>query len=104
VNPHTEEAARSLGASPRRVFLRVTAPQIIPGMSVGGLLVFLTAMKELPITLLLSPIGFDTLSTQIWSASSEAFFTKAALPAILLAGISAIPVYFMLRSERQLPS
>jgi iron(III) transport system permease protein len=73
-------------------------------MSVGGLLVFLTAMKELPITLLLSPIGFDTLSTQIWSASSEAFFTKAALPAILLAGISAIPVYFMLRSERQLPS
>ena len=80
VNPNTEEAARSLGAGPARVFARVTAPQILPGISAGALLVFLTAMKELPITLLLSPIGFDTLATQIWSTTSEAFFTRAALP------------------------
>ena len=39
-------------------------------------------MKELPITLLLSPIGFDTLATEIWAATSEAFFTQAALPAL----------------------
>jgi iron(III) transport system permease protein len=100
VNPNTEEAARSLGAGPARVFLRVTAPQIIPGMSVGALLVMLTAMKELPITLLLSPIGFDTLATQIWSATSEAFFTRAALPSLILVSLSAVAVFLMLRRER----
>jgi iron(III) transport system permease protein len=89
VNPHTEEVARGLGAGPVRTFLRVTAPQMLPGMSAGGLLVFLTAMKELPITLLLSPIGFVTLTTQIWSATSEAFFTRAALPSLLLVLLSA---------------
>ena len=100
VNPNTEEAARSIGAGPSQVFLRITAPQIIPGMSAGALLVCLTAMKELPITLLLSPIGFDTLATQIWSSTSEAFFTRAALPSLILVSLSALAVFVMLRRER----
>jgi iron(III) transport system permease protein len=100
VNPNTEEAARSIGAGPSRVFFRITAPQIVPGMSAGALLVALTAMKELPITLLLSPIGFDTLATQIWSATSEAFFTRAALPSLILVSLSGIAVFVMLRRER----
>jgi iron(III) transport system permease protein len=99
VNPHTEEAARSLGAGPLRVFGWVTAPQILPGMSAGALLVFLTAMKELPITLLLSPIGFDTLATQVWSSTTQAFFTEAALPALLLIAVSAVAVLLLLRRE-----
>jgi iron(III) transport system permease protein len=69
-------------------------------MSAGALLVALTAMKELPITLLLSPIGFDTLATQIWSATSEAFFTKAALPSLILVTLSGVAVFLMLRRER----
>jgi iron(III) transport system permease protein len=89
VNPHTEEAARGLGAGRLRVFTRITLPQVLPGMTAGGVLAFLTAMKELQITLLLSPIGFETLATQTWASSREAFFTQAALPALLLVGIAA---------------
>ncbi len=100
VNPHTEEAARGLGAGRLRVFGRITAPQILPGMSAGGLLVFITVMKELQITLLLSPIGFETLATQVWSSSREAFFTQAALPAMLLVAVSAAAVFIMLRREQ----
>ncbi|HLF78699.1 MAG TPA: iron ABC transporter permease [Dehalococcoidia bacterium] len=100
VSPHTEEVARGLGAGKLRVFLRVTAPQILPGMTAGALLVFLTSMKELPITLLLSPIGFNTLATQIWSSTSEAFFTQAALPSLLLVLLSGIAVMLLLRRER----
>jgi len=100
VNPNTEEAARSLGAGPIRTFARVTAPQTFPGVSAGMVLVFLTAMKELPITILLSPIGFDTLATEIWNATSEAFFTRAAMPSLILLLISACAVMLMLRRER----
>lgn len=100
VHPHTEEVARGLGAGRFRVFLRITLPQIAGGMSAAGLLVFLTAMKELQITLLLSPIGFHTLATEIWSATSEAFFTRAALPSLLLVLVSAVAVLLLLRQER----
>ncbi len=100
VNPNSEEAAQSLGAGSVRTFLRVTAPQMVPGISAGMLLVFLTAMKELPITLLLSPIGFDTLATDIWSSTSEAFFTRAALPSLILLALSGMAVLLMLRREQ----
>jgi iron(III) transport system permease protein len=99
VNPKTEEAARGLGAGPIRTLAQVTAPQILPGLSAGGLLVFLTAMKELPLTLLLSQIGFQTLATQIWTATNEAFFTRAAFASLILVGVSGVAVYLMLRRE-----
>lgn len=100
VNPNGEEAARSLGAGPVQTFFRVTAPQMVPGVSAGMLLVFLSAVKELPITLLLSPIGFETLATDIWASTSEAFFTRAALPSLILLLLSGVAVLFMLRRER----
>lgn len=92
VNPHIEEAARSLGHTTPRVWLRVTGPLVRPGLVSGGTLVFLTVMKELPATLLLRPIGFDTLATRIWSASAEGFWARAAAPALLLIVIAAIPM------------
>lgn len=102
VHPHTQEAASSLGATRPRVFARVTLPQILPGISAGAVLVFITVMKELQITLLLSPIGFDTLATQVWATSREAFFTQAALPAMLLVAVSGAAVLLILRRESHL--
>jgi iron(III) transport system permease protein len=99
VSPRLEEAARGLGHGPRQVVVRVTAPLVRSGLLTGGALVFLTAMKELPATLLLSPIGFETLATSIWRDASNAMFTQAALPALLLVLVSAPPVALMARRE-----
>jgi iron(III) transport system permease protein len=102
VNPNTETAARGLGRGKPYVFWRVTLPQVLPGISGGAVLVFLTVMKELPATLILSPIGFDTLATRIWSATSEGFYTRAALPALILVALSSLPMLFtVLREERR---
>ena len=97
VSPSIEEAARSLGHSPLWVTLRVTLPLIRPGLLSGAALVFLTTMKELPVTLLLSPIGFRTLATATWSATSEGFFARAAAPALLLILVSALSMIFIVR-------
>ena len=101
VNPAVEEAARSLGRSSWRVAATITFPLIRPGVVVGAALVFLTAMKELPATLLLAPLGFRTLATEMWSAADEGFFARAALPGLLLVVVSAIPVAVLLLRERR---
>ena len=101
VPPSVEEAARGLGQPSWRVLVRITGPLIRPGLVAGGALVFLTAMKELPATLLLGPTGQRTLATAIWNATSEAFFARAAAPALLLVVIAGVPMALLLH-RRQL--
>jgi iron(III) transport system permease protein len=101
VNPGYEEAARGLGRRPVQVFTQITLPLIRPGLLSASGLVFLTAMKELPATLILSPFGFKTLAMAVWSAVSEAFFARAAAPALLLILASSIPMAFLILREQQ---
>lgn len=99
VNPHLEEAARSLGRNAGRTLMEVTVPLVRSGLITGAALVFLTTMKELPATLLLSPIGFSTLATEIWSWTEEAFFAQAAPYALVLVLVSSISVGILLDQE-----
>lgn len=97
--PRLEEAGRTLGDGPIRAFSRLTVPFLRPALVGGGALVFLTTVKELPMALLLGPIGFDTLATQIWDAASEGFYARAAGPAAILLLLSAGSVALLLRAE-----
>jgi iron(III) transport system permease protein len=94
-----EEAGRTLGDSPAEAFRRVTVPLLRPALLAGGALVFLTVVKELPMALLLGPIGFETLATEIWDASSAGFYARAAAPAAVLLVLSAASVALLLRAE-----
>ncbi|HUH16871.1 MAG TPA: iron ABC transporter permease [Methylomirabilota bacterium] len=100
VSPRIEEVARTLGRTPGAVLRDVTLPVMRPGLMAGGALVFLTAMKELPTTILLAPTGFDTLAVRIWSATSEGFFARAAAPALLMMVVAAVSLSVVLRSEQ----
>ncbi len=95
VSSTLEEAAQSLGKRPSTIFRRITLPLVKPGMLAGAALVFLTCMKELPATLILSPLGFNTLSAEIWANIGEAFFARAAAPTLLLLLLSSIPLAWM---------
>jgi iron(III) transport system permease protein len=99
VRPAMEEAARGLGRRPWQVLSTVTVPLARRGMLAGSALVFLTTMKELPATLILAPIGFETLAVRVWSASSEAFFARAALPALALIALSSLPLLLTARDD-----
>jgi iron(III) transport system permease protein len=58
-------------------------------------------VKELPATLLLAPIGFDTLATDIWGATSVGFFERGAVPSLVLLAVSA-PALYILTARRGL--
>ena len=100
ISPSIEQAARTLGKNPLNVFRTITVPVSWPGIAAGFALVFLTVMKELPITLILGPLGFSTLATSVWSAVEEAMFGEAAAPALLLILLSSVPMALIaLREE-----
>jgi iron(III) transport system permease protein len=101
ISPHLSEAAATLGHPPPSVLARITTPLMAPGLLASAALVFLTAMKELPATLLLAPIGFDTLATRVWSATAEGLFAQAAPSALLLMAVSALGVGLLLSQEER---
>lgn len=88
---HLEDAAASLGRRPLTALATITLPLARPGATAAFVLVFLTIVKELPATLLLSPPGYRTLAGVTWSASSEAFLGSAALPGLLIIALAAVP-------------
>ncbi|MDH3227587.1 MAG: ABC transporter permease subunit, partial [Thermoleophilia bacterium] len=85
-----DDAARALGSSRLRRFLRIDLPLMTPGLLAGAGLVLLSAMKELPATLLLAPPGFSTLATKIWGAAQEAIWADASLAALVLLAASSV--------------
>lgn len=92
-----EEVARSLGNTPRRVLARVTLPLAAPGLAAGAALVFVATMKELPATLLLHPTGTDTLTTRMWTFTSESNYAAAAPYAAALVLFTAVPTALLSR-------
>jgi iron(III) transport system permease protein len=94
-----DDVARSLGSSPLQVARRVTLPVIAPSIGAGAALVFLAIATELTATLMLSPIGTDTLATSFWSASSDLRYGAAAPYALLLVLISIPATVLLMRQE-----
>ena len=93
------EAAQTLGRSRLSAFRSVTLPLILPGVAAGAALVFLTTMKELPATLLLRPLGFNTLVTYIWTVQEAGFYGQAAVPALILVVVSGLSMAVILSQE-----
>ncbi len=98
VTPNLEEAARTLGLGVRDIWRRVTLPLVRNGFIVAWVLMFLQTMKELPATLLLRPVGFDTLAIRVWLEASEEYYQLAA-PSALLIVLVGLPALALLLSR-----
>jgi iron(III) transport system permease protein len=95
INPRLEEASRTLGRSGAATLANITVPLARSGVLTGAALVMLTVMKDLPITLILAPIGFTTLATELWQFTSTGAYGRAAAPALTLVVLSAVPSVFL---------
>ena len=100
LDPRLVESARTLGADPMSSFRRVTLPLVFPGIVAGAALVFLTTMKELPATLMLHPTGMDTIVTYIWLVQAAGTYGRAAVPALILVGLSGLSMFVLLHGGR----
>jgi iron(III) transport system permease protein len=94
-----EEAARGMGYTGWRLFVHVHLPLLRGGVLSAAMLVFVDVMKEMPITLMTRPFGWDTLAVRVFEMTSEGQWERAALPAIALVLAGLIPVILLTRQS-----
>lgn len=100
LTPAVEQAGRVHGAGALENLWRVVLPMIRSGLAVAWVLVFIDALKELPATLILRPIGFDTLPVRIWIEASEEMLELAAPAALMLVLASLPALWIIMRGQR----
>ncbi len=92
-----DDAARSLGASVGATLRRVHVPLLRGSLLTACILVFVETMKEMPATLLLRPLGLDTLAIEVWERTSESMWADAAAPALAIVAAGLVPVFLAIR-------
>lgn len=90
IHPNYDDAARSLGARPRRLLATVHLPLLTPAFLTALLLVFVDVVKELPATLILRPFNFETLATRAYRLASDERLAEAATACILIVLIGLV--------------
>ncbi|SUC36417.1 Sulfate transport system permease protein CysW [Providencia rustigianii] len=99
IPPSMEQASRLLGESESRTFFRVHLPLLRPALVTSALLVFADAMKELPTTLLLRPVNFETLATSLYAEAARGTYEEGAIAALLIVLAGTLPVILLARSQ-----
>jgi iron(III) transport system permease protein len=99
VTVNQERAARSLGVSGVALMRRLYLPLMRGGLLTALMMVFVDVMKEMPITLMTRPFGWDTLSVRIFSLTTEGLWREAALPALALIVAGLLPVLYLARQD-----
>ena len=93
------DVSSSLGRGNYFTLTKVTIPLSSNGLKAAAILVFVAAIKELPITLLLRPNEQNTLATYLWSNLGVSKFAVVAPSMLLLIFISAVPLMFLIKGK-----
>jgi iron(III) transport system permease protein len=100
ISPSLDEAARTLGEGPAGLLRRIHLPLVRPALATAALLVFVDCMKELPATLLLRPLGLETLATHLYGEAVRGTYEEAAIAALLIVAAGIVPVLILARVSR----
>ncbi|MCX8567309.1 MAG: spermidine/putrescine transport system permease protein [Glomeribacter sp. 1016415] len=104
IDPNLIDAAGDLYANPWRVFWRITWPQLLPGVSAGALLAFITSMDDFIITYFVAGPGATTLPIYIFGAIRRGISPKINAVSTLILGVSVLVVtlaYFIGRQKQK---
>jgi iron(III) transport system permease protein len=104
VPPSLDDAARTLGEGSGGRLRRIHFPLTRPALAAAALLVFVDCMKELPATLLLRPLGLETLATHLYGEAVRGTYEEAAIAALVIVTVGLLPVIMLARFSRARPS
>lgn len=92
-----DEAAISLGVNGGALVRKIHVPLLRTSLATAATLIFVDVMKEMPITLIMRPSGWDTLAIRVWEMTSEGEWERAALPAVAIVLVGLIPAAMLSR-------
>lgn len=91
-----DEAAIGLGVAGMGLVRKVHIPLLRTSLATAATLVFVDVMKEMPITLIMRPLG-DTLAVRVFEMTSEGEWERAALPAVAIVLVGLLPAAMLTR-------
>lgn len=97
ITPAIDESVRVLGVSGWAALRRVHFPMLRTGLLTAFALAFVDLMKEMPITLMTRPFGWETLAVRVFEMTSEGQWQQAALPACAIVLVGLLPVVILTR-------
>ena len=97
IDRNLDEAAMMLGARGPARLRRLHLPLLRGSVLTAAVLVFVDLMKELPITLMTRPFGFETLAVRVFEMAAEGEWERAALPSVLIVAAGVLPVLLLAR-------
>jgi len=95
ITRNVDEAARNLGTGAAGLLTRVHLPLLRTSLLTGATLAFVDIMKEMPITLMTRPFGWDTLAVRVFEMTSEGEWERAALPSLAIVIAGMIPIILL---------
>lgn len=95
--PQMHLVARTLGERPSGVMRRIFLPLTTPAALTAALIVFVDVMKELPATLIMRPLNFDTLAVQAFRLAADERLNGAAVPSLVIVAFGLVPVLLLMR-------
>jgi iron(III) transport system permease protein len=101
ITGNIDEAATGLGLNGWAMLRRIHLPMLKGGIFTAAALVFVDVMKEMPITLMTRPFGWDTLAVRIFEMTSEGAWEQAALPAVALVLAGLVPIVLFVRQTER---
>jgi spermidine/putrescine transport system permease protein len=90
LDPHLEEAALDLGATPAQAFMQVLLPQLMPAIVAGCLLAFVLSLDDFLIASFTAGSGANTLPMEIFSRIRTGVKPDINALSVILIGVSAI--------------
>lgn len=93
LDPHLEEAALDLGATPTQAFIKVLLPQLMPGIIAGCLLAFVLSLDDFLIASFTAGSGHNTLPMEIFSRIRTGVKPDINALSIVLITVSAIVAF-----------
>jgi iron(III) transport system permease protein len=97
IHRNLDEAAAVLGARGIARLRRLHLPLLRGSLLGAAVLVFVDLMKELPITLMTRPFGFETLAVRVFEMAAEGEWERAALPSVFIVAVGVLPMVLLAR-------
>jgi putative spermidine/putrescine transport system permease protein len=99
-----ELAAANLGADPRRSFLHITLPLILPGVLAGAIFSFITSWDEVVVAIFMTSARYRTLPVEMWEQVRQVVDPTVAAVATTLLVVTTALLLILFVVRRQAPA